>query len=185
MSTFKRHFAWNLTLRTSLNLIGLSSFSCQYMRKTLESSDKTKEHMSSQVVVPQECAARRYEENNGFLWIKFWPFETRIQARGIQGLQGVLSEKFKGKPRVTSNKRILKSLSDYVDSVANKWLVKRNGPSVFHITGLIFFFSLAIFLYCYSYYYIFINYGYCFNCHQVVRLVLNSAYFFCSLKFTM
>ena len=33
--------------------IGLSSFSCQYMqkKKTLESSDKTKEHMSPLVVV--------------------------------------------------------------------------------------------------------------------------------------
>ena len=26
-----------------------------------------------------------------------------------------------------------------VESVANKWLVKRNGPSMFHITGLIFY----------------------------------------------
>ena len=31
--------------------VGLSSFSCQYMRKTLESSDKTKEYMSYQIVV--------------------------------------------------------------------------------------------------------------------------------------
>ena len=38
----------------------------------------------------------------------------------LQGLRGVLSEKFEGNPRVTSNKRILKSVSDYVDSVANK-----------------------------------------------------------------
>ena len=33
--------------------IGLSSLSCQYMRKALERSDKTKEHMSSLVVVPK------------------------------------------------------------------------------------------------------------------------------------
>ena len=91
------------------------------MRKTLESSDKTKEHMTHELpsFCPQECAVIRYEENNGFLCIKFGPFETRIQARGIQCLQGVLSEKFKSKPRVTSNKRIQKSVSDYVDSVAN------------------------------------------------------------------
>ena len=40
-----------------LNLIGLSSFSCQYMRKSLESSDKTKffEHMSSLVVVAKNA----------------------------------------------------------------------------------------------------------------------------------
>ena len=32
-------------------------------------------------------------------------------------------------------------------TVENKWLVKRSGPSVYHNTGLIFFFlSLAIFL---------------------------------------
>ena len=52
--TFKRHFARNVTLQTSFCAeIGLSSFSCQYMRKTLEGSDKTKEHMSSLVVVPK------------------------------------------------------------------------------------------------------------------------------------
>ena len=39
--------------RVSKLEIGLSSFSCQYMQKTLESSDKTKEHMSSLIVVPK------------------------------------------------------------------------------------------------------------------------------------
>ena len=43
---YERHFV--------LNLIGLSSFSCQYMRKALECSDKTKEHMNSLVVVPKK-----------------------------------------------------------------------------------------------------------------------------------
>ena len=90
--------------------------------------------MSSLVVVPKNALSEGMKKK-----MASSGFETRIQARGIQGLRGVLSEKFKGKPRVTSNKRILKSVSDYVDSVANKWLIKRNGPSVFHITGLIFF----------------------------------------------
>ena len=39
--------------RVSKLKIGLSSFSCRYMRKTLESTDKMKEHMSSLVVVPK------------------------------------------------------------------------------------------------------------------------------------
>ena len=113
---------------------------------------------------------------------------TRIQTRRIQGVREVLSEKFEGrpKPRVTSNKRILKSVSDYIEFVANKWLVKRNGPSVFHITGVnVFFFFFCFFcLFLLSdaflllplllyFYFIFINYEYCFNCRQVVLLVLN------------
>ena len=44
---------------------------------------------------------------------------------------------------MTSNKRILKSVSDYADSVANKRLVKRNGPSVYTLI----FFSLAFFFF--------------------------------------
>ena len=63
---------------------------------------------------------QKVSSKKGFLRIKSRPFETRIQALGIEDLRGVLSEKVKGKLRVTSNKRILKSVSDYVESVATK-----------------------------------------------------------------
>ena len=44
--------------------------------------------------------------------------------------------------------------------------------------------SFLSFAFLFYYYFIFINYEYCFNCLQVVLLVVNSAYLFCCLKFT-
>ena len=62
--TFKRHFAWNLKLQMSFCAeIQLSSFGCQYMRTTLESSDKTKHHMSSLVVIPKNVLSEGMKKN--------------------------------------------------------------------------------------------------------------------------
>ena len=106
--------------RVSKLEIGLSSFSCQYMRKTLESSDKTKEHMSSLVVIRKSVLSEGMKKTMASSGLNLDHLKLAYRRGGIKGLRGVPSEKFKGKPRVTSNKRILKSVSDYVESVANK-----------------------------------------------------------------
>ena len=81
------------------------------MRKTLrfESSDTTKEHMSSLVVVPKNVLSEDMKKKMASSGLYFDHLKLAYRRGGIQGLRGVLSEKFKGKPTVTSNKRILKS----------------------------------------------------------------------------
>ena len=98
----------------------LSSFSCQYMRKTLDCSDKTKEHISSQVVVPKKVLSEGIKKKLASPGLNLDHLKLAYRRGGIEGLRGVLSKKFKVKPRVNSNKRILKSVSDCVESVANK-----------------------------------------------------------------
>ena len=90
------------------------------MRKTLEWSDKTKEHISSLVVVPKKVLSEGMKKTLASSGLNLDHLKLACRRGGIEGLRGVLSKKFKGKPRVTSNKRILKSVSDYVESVANK-----------------------------------------------------------------
>ena len=102
-----------------LDEIGLSIFSCQYIRTTLETSDKTKEHMSSLLVVSKNVLSEGMKKKLASSGLNLDHLKLAYWRGGLEGLRGVWSETFKGrpKPRVTSNKRILKSFSDYVESI--------------------------------------------------------------------
>ena len=130
--------------RASKLEIGLSSFSCKYMRKT-ESSDKTKEHMSSLVVVPKNVLSEGLKKKIASSGLNLDHLKLAYRHGGIEGLRGMLSEKFKGKLRVTSNKRILKSVSDYVESVANKYLVSAMVPVCSTLPRFFLFFFCFVF----------------------------------------
>ena len=95
------------------------SFTCSYMLKTIASSDNTKEIMRSLNVIPCEVLSDSMKKNASS-GLKFDHMKLAYMRGGAEGVRGVMSEKFNGRPRVTSNKRILKSVSDYFASV---WLV--------------------------------------------------------------
>ena len=76
--------------------------------------------MRSLVVVPKNVLSEGMKKKMAFSGLNLDHLKLAYSHEGIEGLQGVLSEKFKGKLRVTINKQILKSVSDYVESVASK-----------------------------------------------------------------